>query len=170
TGATGTGATGATGDTGTTGATGATGDTGATGATGVTILLVTAAASTVNTDTQTVANDGNFSLVGTQFLNNVTFTAPDTFTIQQSGNYDINAIVSAVAGQAGPLGIDVVIDGITSIAGGRVRGTTAGQEVTAIGFTGAIFAGQTIRLTNTSGQAITTDYVRLTLNKIGETI
>ncbi|MCY7577551.1 hypothetical protein MH191_16440, partial [Bacillus pumilus] len=153
-------ATGATG-TGATGATGATGPTGATGA------LSTASASTINTATQTVADNGNFSLVGTQFLNNVTFTAPDTFTVQQSGNYEINALVSAVAGQAGPLGIDVVLNGgPATIAGGRVRGTTAGQEVTAIGFTGQIAAGTTIQLRNVSGQAISTNYLRLLLVRI----
>ncbi|WP_264188761.1 hypothetical protein [Bacillus stratosphericus] len=167
TGATGdTGATGPTGATGVTGATGPTGETGATGVTGATGTLATASAATVNDTTQTVADNANFSLVGSQFLDNVTFTAPDTFTIQQSGNYNINAIVSSVAVQAGPLGINIILDGTFDIGGGRVRGTTAGQEVTAIGFTGNIPAGSTIQLTNVSGQDITNDYLRLTLVRI----
>ncbi|MBR0592526.1 hypothetical protein HF328_19155, partial [Bacillus pumilus sxm20-2] len=141
----------------------------ATGPTGATGTLATASASTVNSNIQTVADTVNFSLAGNQFLDNVTFTAIDTFTVQQSGNYDLSAVVSATDGQSGPLGIDILVNGVpaTNIAGGRVRGTATGQQVTAIGFSGQIAAGSTITLRNVSGQPITTDYLRLKLVRIG---
>ncbi|MGM0968973.1 MAG: exosporium leader peptide-containing protein, partial [Bacillota bacterium] len=153
------GDTGATGATGVTGATGATGPTGATGATGA---LATASASSI-TQAATVADGANVAFTGTTFLNNVTFTAPDTFTVQVAGNYYVNAIVSPTAGQAGPTNIVIQLNGASTIGSGDNNGTTAGQEVTAIGFTGQIPAGTTISLRNLSGQSIAFSLARITL-------
>ena len=158
-----TGVTGVTGDTGATGATGVTGATGATGVTGATGTLIGANASAVYSGTQTVANNANFAFPITS-VNNVTYTAPDTFTIQEEGIYEIVAIVSAASDQAGPLVINVSVNGSYPF-GGVVRGTTVGQQVTAIGIA-TLVAGSVIQLTNNSGQAITTDYGRITIFKL----
>ncbi|MCY7437226.1 collagen-like protein, partial [Bacillus pumilus] len=160
-----TGATGATGVTGATGPTGATGDTGPTGATGATGALATASASVV-TGADTVADGANFAFTGTTFLNNVTFTAPDTFTVQVAGNYYVNALVSPTAGQAGPTSIAIQLNGVGGTGTGDNNGTTAGQEVNAIGFTGQIPAGTTISLRNLSGQSIDYSLARLILFRI----
>ncbi|MFP3747491.1 hypothetical protein SB816_30995, partial [Achromobacter sp. SIMBA_011] len=91
--------------------------------------LSTASASTFNTTPQTVANGDPFSLVGNQFLNNVTFTAPDTFTVQESGNYYISAQVSSASGQAGPVGIGVnAVLPNQGTASGLVNGTSTGEQ------------------------------------------
>ncbi|MCY7538709.1 hypothetical protein [Bacillus pumilus] len=57
-------------------------------------------------------------------MNIVTFTSPDTFTVQESGNYYISAQVSAASGQAGPIsiGVNALTSGVGTVSG-RVNGT-----------------------------------------------
>ncbi|MEK5133668.1 hypothetical protein NST39_06370 [Bacillus sp. FSL W8-0645] len=93
-------------------------------------------------------------------------TPPDTLVLPQSGTYDLKAIVSADAGQAGPLFIDIILNGVFAIGSGRVNATTAGLEVTAIGFAAQVAAGSTLQLRNVSGQAISINLVRFTVVKI----
>ncbi|MGG3218399.1 hypothetical protein ABEP75_15935, partial [Bacillus pumilus] len=148
-----------------TGATGVTGDTGATGATGVRGATGTRIGTRAsgNFGTQTVANDANFSFVNV-VVAGLTYTAPGIFTIQEDGIYEIVAIVSAASAQAGPLVINVNVDG-SNVVNGVVRGTTVGQQVTAIGLA-RLVPGTAIQLTNNSGQAITTDSGRITIFRL----
>ncbi|MBU8728413.1 hypothetical protein KM886_19720 [Bacillus pumilus] len=56
--------------------------------------------------------------------------------------------------------------GGSGTSSGIVNGTSTGEQVSAIGFSGVVPAGTVFRLVNISGQPITVSTLRLTLFKI----
>jgi hypothetical protein len=148
-----TGATGLTGITGSTGATGVTGVglTGATGATGTTISTTSNNAYVFNANlAQAVAANAAFAFNGSLMNGTgITFTAPSTITIVQTGTYEIKYGAAPTNGNNlialkinGAVATDTQID----LGGARIASLIIHRNFT---------AGNTIQLVNAGG-ALTT--------------